>query len=136
MAKYEIMLILDPKSDIKEAEKLVNEVFTNAKFEKMDRTELAYEINKSKTAHYALVNVEANGEEIKEFSRKANIIKTIWRYLTINLDTEMGREAELKKPKRKIEDRPRFSKRPAYRQDARPAQADRAATTKPEKEVE
>lgn len=77
MAKYEIMLILDPKEDIKVAENIVNEVFKNAKFTKMDRTELAYEINKSKTATYALVEVEANGAEVKELTRRSNITKSI-----------------------------------------------------------
>ena len=97
MAKYEIMLIVDPKADIEVAQTLVNEIFKNAKFEKLDRTELAYEINKSKTAQYALVNTEATADEVKEFIRRANIQKAIWRHLAINLDSEMGREKALVK---------------------------------------
>lgn len=97
MAKYEIMLILDPKEDIQVAEKLVNETFKNAEFKKLDRTELAYEINKSKTATYVLVNTEANGAEVKEFIRRSNIMKTVWRHLVVNLDTEMGREDAIAK---------------------------------------
>lgn len=97
MAKYEIMLIVDPKADIEVAQTLVNEIFKNAKFEKLDRTELAYEINKSKTAQYALVNTEATADEVKEFIRRANIQKAIWRHLAINLDSEMGRDKALVK---------------------------------------
>ena len=40
-----------------------------------------------------LLNVESNGQEVKEFSRKVNISKTIWRHLAINLDTERAIES-------------------------------------------
>ena len=95
MAKYEIMLIIDPKEDFKNVEKLTNEVFDKPKIKKLEQTELAYEINKSKTAHYVLINVETNGDKIKEFTRKVNISKKIWRILIINLDTEIGREKSI-----------------------------------------
>ena len=90
MANYEIMVIVDPKEDLANVEKLANEVFGSDfdKFTKMDKTELAYPINKSNTAQYALVFANTNGEKVKEFTRKANISKTIWRQLAINLDTE------------------------------------------------
>lgn len=97
MAKYEIMLILDPREELKVAENMINEVFKNAKVTKLDRTELAYEINKSKTATYLLIEVEANGAEVKEFTRRVNIAKTFWRLLVVNLDSEMGREEALAK---------------------------------------
>lgn len=122
MAKYEIMLILDPKEDIKVAETLVNETFKNAKFEKMDRTELAYEINKSKTATYVLVNVEAKASEVKEFIRRANILKTLWRHLVVNLDTEMNREDAIAKTAA------RAAKAKAYRE-----QREKESATKEEK---
>ena len=48
-----------------------------AQIEKMERTDLAYEINKSKTANYFVVNVSATGDEINEFTRKSNITKSI-----------------------------------------------------------
>lgn len=90
MAKYEIMIIVDPKEDIKTVETMVKDVFGSGltKFTKMDKTELAYPINKSNTAQYVLVNAETTGEQIKEFTRRVNITKTIWRQLAINLDSE------------------------------------------------
>lgn len=97
MAKYEIMLILDPKEDLKVAETIVNETLKGAQITKLDRTELAYEINKSKSATYVVVEVEANGTEVKEFIRRANIAKSIWRHLVVNLDSENGREESAKK---------------------------------------
>lgn len=106
MNKYEIMLILDPNSDEKNISELVNSTFKNKDFkiEKLERTELAYEINKSKTGKYMLINAKASGEEINEFTRKANIAKNIWRMISINLDTEKGlnRRAKPKKVKKPI----------------------------------
>lgn len=95
MANYEIMIIVDPKENLKKIELLSKEVFKEGfkKFTKMNRTELAYPINNSTTAHYALLNVKSSGQEVKEFSRKINISKTIWRHLTINLDTERAIES-------------------------------------------
>lgn len=101
MSNYEVMLILDPKSDEKTVSEIAKSTFKSKdlKIEKLERTELAYEINKSKTATYILLNVKATGEEINEFTRKANISKNIWRILSINLDTEKGLNRKAK-PKR------------------------------------
>ncbi len=101
MSKYEVLLILDPKSDDKIVSEIAKSTFKSKdiKIEKLERTELAYEINKSKTAIYVLVNVEATGEEINEFTRKSNITKNIWRIMSVNLDSEKGlnRKAKPKK---------------------------------------
>lgn len=102
MSNYEIMLILDPKSDDKIITEIANSSFlTSKEFEikKLERTELAYEIKKSKTAFYYLVTAKATGDEINEFLRKANIAKNIWRTLSINLDSEKGLNRKAK-PKR------------------------------------
>lgn len=90
MAKYEIMIIVDPKADLKEIESFTKEIFENGltKFTKMDKTDLAYPINKSTTAQYILIDAEVEGDVIKEFTRRVNINKSIWRQLAINLDTE------------------------------------------------
>ncbi|WP_051600004.1 30S ribosomal protein S6 [Mycoplasma elephantis] len=100
MAKYEILLMIDPKQDQAVVSSLIKEVFSKPadKVEKLPINELAYEINKSTTAQYILVHVSASGDEVKEFRRKANILKTIWRYLIINMDKEKGLS---KKPKSK-----------------------------------
>ncbi|QNM93767.1 30S ribosomal protein S6 [Mycoplasma sp. Pen4] len=92
MNKYEIMSIVSPKADVKVYTDLVAEVFGKGvlKVEKLERNELAYEINKSKHAQYVLAYVESDGTNIAEFTRRTNIIKDIWRILVINLDTENG----------------------------------------------
>ncbi len=90
MPNYEIMLILDPKEDIKIAEQIAKDAFKGGvkKFEKLDRTELAYPINNSTTGTYILMDVNTDGENIKEFTRKINITKTIWRDMIVNIDEE------------------------------------------------
>lgn len=95
MANYEIMLIVDPKEDLKTVEGLVKEVLGSdvKSFEKMDKTELAYEINGSTTAQYVLVNAETTGPKVKELTRIVNITKSIWRQLAINLDTERAKDS-------------------------------------------
>ncbi len=99
MSKYEIMLILDPTSDEKVISEIVKSTFKSkeAQIEKMERTDLAYEINKSKTANYFVINVSATGDEINEFTRKSNITKSIWRIMSVNLDTEKGLQRKPKK---------------------------------------
>ncbi|RTZ68037.1 MAG: 30S ribosomal protein S6 [Tenericutes bacterium] len=78
MPKYEIMLIVDPSTTGKVVENLSKNTFKGSvNFKVMERTELAYEINKSKTGKYLLLNVEANGEDVAEFTRKINIEKTV-----------------------------------------------------------
>ena len=100
MSNYEIMLILDPSSDEKIVFELAKSTFkSEAKVEKLERIELAYEINKSKTALYFLINVESSGQEINEFTRKVNITKNIWRILSINLSTEKGLNRKVKPKK-------------------------------------
>ncbi len=109
MSKYEIMLILDPISDEKVISEIVKSTFKSkeAQIEKMERTDLAYEINKSKTANYFVINVSATGDEINEFTRKSNITKSIWRIMSVNLDTEKGLQ---RKPKKFRKPNPNFRK--------------------------
>lgn len=118
MARYEIMLIVDPKEDLKNVETLSKEVFKDGqkKFTKMDRKDLAYTINKSNTAQYVLIDAEVTGEEIKEFTRRVNITKTIWRQLAINLDQERAMDS-LKNMKKFEEMKARkAAERAAYRE--------------------
>lgn len=77
MPKYEIMLIVDPKQ-ITEAEKIAKDVLgTDANITKLEKTELAYEINGTKIANYLLIDVTTTGAVVKEFVRRANISKSI-----------------------------------------------------------
>ena len=127
MAKYEIMIIVDPKEDLKNIETLTKEVFESdlKNFTKMDKTELAYEINNSKTAHFVLIDVETNGLKIKEFTRRVNISKTIWRELAINLDTERAKDswANMKKfqefKARRAAERTSFSKTSSFSKETK-----------------
>ncbi|VEU75913.1 30S ribosomal protein S6 [Mycoplasmopsis columboralis] len=108
MSKYEIMIIVDPKAELSVAQNLLKEVFGKgvSKAEKLEKTELAYEIDKSKQAQYLLAEVESKPELVAEFTRKANIIKEVWRFLVLNLDTERGYNKEFKNVgKRKVEPR-------------------------------
>ncbi|MGL4343269.1 MAG: 30S ribosomal protein S6 [Metamycoplasmataceae bacterium] len=111
MSKYEIMLILDPSSNIELVQSLVKATFkeSNATIEELKNIELAYQINKSKTGKYILININASGDEINEFNRKCNISKEIWRNLSINLDTEKGlnRKAAPKRVKKVFIRKPR-----------------------------
>lgn len=111
--KYEIMAIVDPKTEVSEFEAMLKEVFGAGvkSVETMENNELAYEINKSKIAHRVLVNVEAEGDRIAEFTRKANIAKYVWRNIVINLDTERGFGKEAK---------PRSFRKPAQRTQRAP----------------
>ncbi|QDF64904.1 30S ribosomal protein S6 [Mycoplasma nasistruthionis] len=109
MHKYEIMAIVNPKADVAVYTSIVEEVFGKenvSKLEKLEKNELAYEINKSKHAQYVLALVEAKGESMAEFTRRTNIVKDIWRTLVINLDSEKGL-----KPKKESKVRKFASKR-------------------------
>ncbi|PAK20958.1 30S ribosomal protein S6 [Mycoplasmopsis agassizii] len=95
MSQYEIMMILAPAENENVAKDMLTSTFKSGKvtkFEVLDRTELAYEINKSKVAKYVLALVESSDEknEVAEFVRKANISKSVWRHLVVNLTTERG----------------------------------------------
>ncbi|WP_027121509.1 30S ribosomal protein S6 [Mycoplasma leonicaptivi] len=113
MTKYEIIMIVDPKADISLGFNLLKEVFGEGvkKAEKLENNQLAYEINKSKHGQYILANVETDGKNIAEFTRRSNISKEIWRQLVINLHTEkFSKEKKSKKnfskPKRPYVKRP------------------------------
>lgn len=99
MSKYEILVIVDPKADAKVGFDLVEEVFgkTNiTKSEKLELTDLAYEIKGSNKAQYLSFELNAESHLIAEFTRRANINKQIWRQLVINLTSEKGYGKERK----------------------------------------
>lgn len=104
MSKYEIMILVNPTSTEESVKELLFSVLDekNTKFERLERTELAYPINKLTRASYYLILTKAQPESIKELTRKFNIDKTILRSLIINLNSEKG----LKPRKQK-----RFTKR-------------------------
>ena len=126
MPKYEIMLIVDPKA-LTEAETIAKEVLgANANIKKLDKTELAYEINGTKIANYLLIDVTTTGAIVKEFVRRSNISKAIWRHLVVNLDSERAMDTMNAEPTRRPFNREgrefnREERKPFVRHDARPA---------------
>jgi len=89
MANYELMFIIDPSLSTEDKTsridnfKSIIEKFS-AKIEKEEvigEQKLAYKINKSTTGFYTLLDLEMNGEEIKNISKEINLEKTIWRYM-------------------------------------------------------
>ena len=105
MSKYEIMLILDPKAEVDNTKKIADEVFKKdlESFEKMDRTDLAYEINGSLKGTYLLIHVNTEGKNIIEFKRRLSLTKDVWRELSINLDREIKLDIKPIKSKEKEE---------------------------------
>lgn len=104
MNNYELMIVLDPKVEARVAHNLVEEVFGKEAIVKENRleiTDLAYPINKSNKGQFVNFEIKAKPELVAEFTRKANILKTVWRTLVINLDTEKGRNKEFKPRKSK-----------------------------------
>lgn len=92
MKKYEIMFIV--KSDLEDAankaiaEDMKKIILDNGskvtEEQDMGQKELAYEINKYKTGHYYLFEVESNdAAAIKEFDRLATINENVIRHLII-----------------------------------------------------
>ncbi|MDW2929433.1 30S ribosomal protein S6 [Mesomycoplasma ovipneumoniae] len=128
MPKYEIMTILDPKAEATILENLLSAIFSqnsSYKLVKLENSSLAYPIKKSKTAQYFLINLDSPANLIEEFVRRANITKSIWRYLIINLDSEKGFNQKPKNsdrhkrtnPRRDHSDRPNFKSAQRARQD-------------------
>ena len=94
MAKYELMLIINPAisedqrnasvSDLK-ALFAKNEVTISKEDNWWDK-KLAYKINKSDRGFYILFDLEMNGKSIKEISKVINLDKNIWRYMFTRVD--------------------------------------------------
>ena len=90
MANYELMFIVDPSLSEEEKNTSVDGLKAileklSAKVEKEEvigEQKLAYKINKSTTGFYVLLDLEMNGEEIKNISKEINLVsKNIWRYM-------------------------------------------------------
>ncbi|MGX9364267.1 MULTISPECIES: 30S ribosomal protein S6 [unclassified Mycoplasma] len=114
MSKYEIMILVNPTSTEESVKDLIFSVLDekNTKFERLERTELAYPINKLTRATYFLILTSAQPELIKELTRKFNIDKSIIRSLIINLNSEKGLKPRKQRrfTKRNFENRRSFDK--------------------------
>lgn len=107
MAKYEIMLLISGKAQAPEAEALVEQLKVNIKSDNLNVNylgikELAYEINKEKTAHYYLLNFDGEANSFLDFHRLALINKSVLRHLIVNLDKDYGARAIRNEKKVKI----------------------------------
>lgn len=89
MAKYELMLIVDPSLSEEERNTSITELKdllakNSATVEKEDiwgDKKLAYKINKSDRAFYILYQLELDGTLIKDISKIMNLNTGIWRYM-------------------------------------------------------
>lgn len=107
MAKYEIMLLISGKVQAPEAETIVQQLKANIKSDNLNVNylgikELAYEINKEKTAHYYLLNFDGEANSFFDFHRLALINKSVLRHLIVNLDKDYGARAIKNEKKVKI----------------------------------
>lgn len=91
MAKYEMMLIIDPKLSKEDNDSTtweLKELFSknSVVIEKEDiwwDKKLAYKINNSERGFYILFDLEMDGKLIKSLSKVINLNKNIWRYMFV-----------------------------------------------------
>ena len=95
MRKYEIMFIVKPdleeknaKDTVKKLEKTLTDnkaVITLSK--ELGQKEFAYEIKGFKSGFYYLYNIDSKDDKaVKEFDRIASIDETVIRHLVINIE--------------------------------------------------
>jgi len=91
MANYELMLIVNPNISEEDRTKTLDNVKAllkknSAKIVKEDiwwDKKLAYKINKSERAFYALFNLELDWTKIKDMNSSLNLEKNLWRYMFV-----------------------------------------------------
>ncbi len=96
MNKYEIMFIVKTTIEEEAVKKTIADlksIITDLKGEiieekDMGQKKLAYPINKEVNGFYYVIVVNANGEIVSEFDRKAKINDNVIRHLIIKLDEE------------------------------------------------
>lgn len=94
MAKYELMMILDPsiaEADRNSSLEAVKDLLAqaDAKIEKEDvwwDKKLAYKIKNSSRWYYVLYTLEMNGVSISQITKTINLDTNIWRHMFVNLD--------------------------------------------------
>jgi len=89
MAKYELMVIIDPSLSEEDRNASIDNLKSildkySAKILKEDvwgDKKLAYKINKSETGFYILFELELDWTKIKDISKETNLDRNIWRYM-------------------------------------------------------
>ena len=93
---------------------------------------LAYRINKSRTAHYSLMNIDAPHEAVAEMERQQRLHEDVMRIMTIKVDAiddepsamMQRRDRDDRRPRRDEGDRPRRDDRPRREDGDRPRRDD------------
>lgn len=94
MSLYEHVIISRPDISSTQVDEMVNNLTEklSALGGKVVKTEywglrnLAYRINKSRKAHYSLLQIDAPSDAIHEIERQHRINETILRYMSIRVD--------------------------------------------------
>lgn len=94
MAKYELILIMNPNLSNEDRESSLKSLKTNleqssAKIEKEDiwwDKKLAYKINLSTRGFYILYNLELDGKNIINLTKSMNLDLNIWRHMFVKID--------------------------------------------------
>lgn len=94
MAKYELMLIMNPNLSNEDRESSLKSLKTNleqssAKIENEDiwwDKKLAYKINLSTRGFYVLYNLELDGKNIINLTKSMNLDLNIWRHMFVKID--------------------------------------------------
>tara|TARA_Y100000815_G_C13174755_1_gene437012 strand:+ start:320 stop:679 length:360 start_codon:yes stop_codon:yes gene_type:complete len=94
MSYYESVLITRQELGDKEIKKIIDNLTNVLKKNKaiVVSTEfwglrpLAYKIEKNKKGHYVMLQIEGDGESIKELERNMRIDENIIRYLSLKID--------------------------------------------------
>lgn len=94
MAKYELMLILNPSiseaernNSLENLKKALEE--SKAKIEKEDiwwDKKMAYKINSSDRGFYVLLDLEMDGKNIVSLTKLLNLDPNIWRHMFVKKD--------------------------------------------------
>jgi small subunit ribosomal protein S6 len=87
MRRYELMVILDPNTEERTVQPSLDQFLTVVKdgggsVEKVDvwgRRRLSYDIAKKSEGIYAVIDLTANPDTVKEFDRQLNLQETILR---------------------------------------------------------
>lgn len=91
VSKYELMMIIDPNAGQEEIDKSLEnfkELLVSNSWEILNENiwwekKLAYKINRSEKGYYVLLELNLDGEKIKEISKTVNLDRNIWRYMFV-----------------------------------------------------
>jgi len=97
------MYIINPESDAERIEKLNDAVGKLIEKEggeviRMDDIgirNLAYPIQKKRTGHYVLFEIDGSGQEIAELERRMRVNDMIMRYITVRVDEDRKKAAAI-----------------------------------------